>query len=456
MNLPRSHIPEMTWPAIPDRDASVLLALQFQLEQSQRWPLETLRRLQFRQLQVLLRHAHETVPYYRERIDPAMLAPDQPLTSERWLRLPLLSRHDLQANAADLLSRKLPQQHGKSVRRKTSGSTGQSMTVTDTEADQLYWMAITLRDHLWHRRDLRGGFVSIRSGRSAADPHSVRDRPSWGPATGKVYPTGPATVFYHRLPIERQAELLLDRQPKYLLLYPSNALRLAEYFRTQQLRLPSLREVITYGELLLPEVRDVCRQTWGVGVADMYSCEETGYIALQCPESDHYHCQAESLLVEVLRDDGTACLPGEIGRVVLTPLHNFAMPLIRYENLDYAEVGDACPCGRGLPVLKRILGRRRNMAVGLDGQRFWPEVGADTWSAIEGIDDVQLMQGAVDHMDVRVVSGQTLTAIQERALAFALRDALGQDYAFSFHAQAEITRQANGKYERFICHVADA
>lgn len=232
-------------------------------------------------------------------------------------------------------------------------------------------------------------------------------------------------------------------------------MRLAEYFRTQQLSLPSLREVITYGELLLPEVRDVCRQAWGVGVADMYSCEETGYIALQCPASDHYHCQSESLLVEVLRDDGSACQPGEIGRVVLTSLHNFAMPLIRYENLDYAEVGDACPCGRGLPVLKRILGRRRNMALGLDGQRFWPEVAAKTWSAIEGVEDVQLVQVAKDRMEARVVASRSLSANREQALSIALRDALGHAYAFSFHYLPDITRHANGKYDRFICQVGD-
>ena len=82
----------------------------------------------------------------------------------------------------------------------------------------------------------------------------------------------------------------------------------------------------------------------------MYSCEEAGYIALQCPQAEHYHCQSESVLVEVLDDEGRPCTPGQVGKVVLTALHNFAMPLIRYENQDYAEVGPPCACGRGLPV----------------------------------------------------------------------------------------------------------
>src|SRR6185295_14515719 len=99
---------------------------------------------------------------------------------------------------------------------------------------------------------------------------------------------------------------------------------------------------------------------WGVGVVDVYSSEECGQIALQCPEHEQYHVQSESVLVEVLDDEGRPCAPGTIGRVVLTTLQNFAMPLIRYDIGDFAEPGPACPCGRALPVLTRIVGRVRN------------------------------------------------------------------------------------------------
>jgi phenylacetate-CoA ligase len=59
----------------------------------------------------------------------------------------------------------------------------------------------------------------------------------------------------------------------------------------------------------------------------------------------------------VLDQRGNPRGPGEVGRVVVTPLNNFAMPLIRYELGDTAEVGAPCACGRGLPVLTRILDR---------------------------------------------------------------------------------------------------
>jgi phenylacetate-coenzyme A ligase PaaK-like adenylate-forming protein len=96
---------------------------------------------------------------------------------------------------------------------------------------------------------------------------------------------------------------------------------------------------------------------WDVPLTDLYAADEAGCIALQCPDHEHYHVQSESVLVEVLDVEGRACAPGAVGRVVVTTLQNFAMPLVRYDIGDVAEAGDPCPCGRGLPVLRRIARR---------------------------------------------------------------------------------------------------
>jgi phenylacetate-CoA ligase len=453
MQTPRSSIPEFVWPGIPSGVGSILMGLQFQLEQSQWWPAERLAELQFRQLELLLHHAYKTVPYYFGLFDTAGFDTSQPLTPERWSKIPLLTRQLLQDRADELLCHALPSEHGNTFQKKTSGSTGRQIKVTDSDANRLFWQACTLRDHLWHQRDFSGRLISIRSGRSAEDPLLVKDHASWGPSTGQVYQTGPSTVFYQRAPIERQAELLRDRDPAYLLLYPSNAVRLADYFRAHDLQLPNLREVMTYGECLMPETRAVCQEAWGVGVSDMYSCEELGYIALQCPHSENYHCQSESVLVEVLDDEGRPCSPGQIGKVVLTSLHNFAMPLIRYQNQDYAEVGPPCPCGRGLPVIKRILGRERNMAKRTDGTRFWPQLSPDIWRSIDAIDELQLVQDDVDHIELRLVCQRPLDASEERSLTDRFAEALGQPFRVSIRYHDETLRHANGKCERFICEV---
>jgi phenylacetate-CoA ligase len=428
----------------------MLMALQWQLEQSQWWSADALLQLQLRQLELLLRQTAESIPYYRDQFQAASIDLSVPLTLESWHKVPVLPRDTLQNRGNELLNTWLGAEHGETFEKTTSGSTGQSMTITGTDADNLFWLALTMRDHHWHRRTFSGRFVSIRSGRYIENPLEVLHADVWGAPPSYVYNTGPSTIFYHTMPIANQADLLIELQPEYLLAYPSNVMMLTHHFQRNNLKLSSLRGIITYGELLLPEVHENCREVWGAPVTDMYSCEEVGYIALQCPDHQHYHCQSESVLVEVLNDAGEPCRPGEIGRVVLTSLHNFAMPLIRYVNRDYAEVGHPCPCGRGLPTIRRLLGRERNMAIGLDGSRFWPEVNRRIWTSVQEVEEVQLVQTELDHIEIRAVSQQPLGPNQQRQLESAIRDSLGQAYHFTYQHRHEILRHANGKYERFI------
>jgi phenylacetate-CoA ligase len=450
MHVPRSRVDNIFWPAIPEESGAMMLAMQWQLDQSQWWSAETLLQMQFRQLEWLLRQAAESIPYYREQLLATGIDLEAPMTKESWQKVPLLSRDVLQNRGDELRSPDIGNQHGDTFEKTTSGSTGQSMTIIGTDADNLFWQAITIRDHLWHRRRFTGRYVSIRSGRYKSDPKAVYHYDVWGSPTSYIYDTGPSTVFYHMLPIEDQVKLLVELQPEYLLTYPTNAMMLAKYCRKHNLKLSELRGVIAYGELLQPEVRQDCMETWGVPVTDMYSCEEVGYIALQCPDYQHYHCQSESVMVEVLNDAGEACEPGEIGRVVLTSLHNFAMPLIRYVNRDYAEVGLPCPCGRGATTIKRVVGRERNMALGLDGKKFWPNFNRSVWSAFEEVDEIQLVQTERDHFEIKAVGHRPLDLPQQRKLESAICESLGYTYRFSYQHLFELPRHANGKYERFI------
>src|SRR5512132_1231952 len=280
---PRSSVRDVVWPAIVVGEDSILLATEFQLEQSQWWSAQDLQAHQHRQLAALLRHARATVPWYEERLEAAGITGEQPLTPEAWSRIPLLTREDVQHHQAELISSSVPPEHGETHRNKTSGSTGKSLEVLCTQVTGFFWQSLVLRDDLWHRRDFSKRVVAIRSGRFKADPLAVHDLPSWGSSSLPLYETGPMTLFYHTTPLERQVELLEARSPNYLLTFPSNARALCRYSRTRPVRLPDLEAVHTYGEPLTPDVRAACRETWGVPVQDVYSCEEMGFLALQCP-----------------------------------------------------------------------------------------------------------------------------------------------------------------------------
>ena len=111
------------------------------------------------------------------------------------------------------------------------------------------------------------------------------------------------------------------------------------------------------------------------------------------------------MLVEVIDAAGQPCAPGQVGRVVVTPLFNYAMPLLRYELGDYAEVGPPCPCGRGLPVLTRILGRERNaLLVAPTGERYWPAFGSRKFTEIAPIVQHQFVQKDAEWIEARLVT----------------------------------------------------
>jgi phenylacetate-CoA ligase len=264
-----------------------------------------------------------------------------------------------------------------------------------------------------------------------------------------LFDAGPMTLLFHTTPIPRQVEILESRSPHYLMTYPSNARALALYSRRFPVRLPDLRALHTYGEPLTPGIRAAVRETWGVPAQDVYSCEELGFIALQCPEHEHYHIQSESVLVEVLDEAGNPCRPGQIGSVVLTPLHNFAMPLIRYSIGDFAEVGGPCPCGRGLPVLARILGRRRNQVVLPDGRRIWPDVDA-LWAAIPGVEQIQVVQQGPDRAEVRYARSEPVGPFEEEAIGGRIQQALGHPFPLTWSRKEHVGRQPNGKYQSFL------
>ncbi len=449
----RSSILHNRWPGVPPRQGLGVLAILFQLEHSQWWPAEVLQARQFLQLDSLLGFACKSVPYYRERFARIGWQAGEPLTSEIWSELPLLRRSDIEEHARDLLAGSMTA-HGKTIVKHTSGSSGRPIAVTRTELAGLFWSALTLRDHLWHRRDFSAGLVTIRSGRNATDPLAVQNQASWGTPAGLIYDTGPMTLFYHRMPLARQAEILCARNPRYLLAYPSNVLELADYFRAKGLSLPALTEVRTYGEPVDEDVRDECRNVWGVPVTDMYSCEEVGYLALQCPEHQHYHVQSEAVLVEILDEFNQACAPGQIGRVVVTSLHDFAMPLIRYEIGDYAEAASPCDCGRGLPVVTRVPGRRRNLAALPDGRCFVPEVRKASWTSIGRIERLQLVQKLIGQIEINVAAASPLTEVERRALIAAIGADLRHPFELSITELDEIPRHDNGKLESFVSEIS--
>lgn len=435
----------IVWPAILPDTGAHLLAVNYQLERSQWWPREAMRRLQLVQLHALLSHAVATVPYYRRSAYRKWLRHSGAGAWAAFRDLPLLARRDAHAAGARLFSAELPAQHGGWAEDETSGSTGIPLRFRTTSVSGFLWNAIVLREHFWHRRDFdaRHAFIRTRAG-SALEP-------TWGPPSNQIFVCGESANLPINRSLEEKRAWLSSLDPHYLMTTPSTLRSLAESALAEPLKLQRLKQVRTVGETVTDDLRDLVRRAWGVGLADVYSLSECGMIALQCPLSGHYHVQEEWAVVEVIDEAGLPVPPGGIGRIVVTPLHNFAMPLVRYETGDYAEAGDSCDCGRGLGTLRKVLGRHRNRLVRPDGSALWPNLSSLPWSALAPpIRRFQLRRRTDHSLVLRYEASRPLEPHESSAVTESIFGQIGCALPLNFERVPELPQSKAGKLEDFI------
>lgn len=429
----------------------------FQMEQSQFYTPDELFRHQRHQLKALFLHAMETVPFYADRFAKAGFDPRREISPQTIRRLPILTRTELQNAGRRIATTNLPEGHGKAFEIRTSGTTGRPVSVLKTGLTRMFWMATELRSHLWHGRDpgAKLGVIRWLEKPQAMAPKGAQYQ-DWGPPLSLLYPdNGPMVVLNIASRLRDQAKWLMGHHPDYLLSYPTNLMALAEYFEANGYKLPRLRQVSTASEVVSERLRETCRRVWGVPVFDSYSCEEVGSLACQCPEHEHYHVQAESVYLEVVDENGDPCPVGQTGRVLVTSLNNFASPLIRYEVGDYAEPGEPCPCGRGLPVLKRIVGRERNRLILPNGRSEFPYLGeySDYRAITTAVQQFQFVQRSLEEIELKMVVTETLTSEQERQIKDLVVRSFGHPFRVTLSYHGDIPRSASGKFEEFMCEV---
>ncbi len=456
--LPLSRISGSTFPAIPDAHASTQLALQYQLESSQWWPAEVLIQHQLKQLHSLLQHAVSTVPYYQQLFKLHKLSIPNALTLEFLQQIPISNRSAVQSADNQLASIDLPADHGAVEFSTTSGSTGRPVKFARTALTQTLWLAFALRDHLWHARDFTGKLCAIRwFPAGVASPPAGAHHPTWGNIVAPIFASGQSASLNVVATLPQQIAWLMQEKPDYLVSFPSNLVALCHYATTQNISLPKLLEVRTIGETLTDQNRSIIQQGFNAKVVDIYSCEEAGYLALQCPESGHYHVQSENVILEIVDKNGQACPPGKAGQVLITTLHNYATPLIRYEVGDIATFGEPCTCGRGLPVIHKIHGRKRNRLILPSGENIFPylgEHGEITRATGVKLHQFQCIQHTVQEVELKLVMDRDLTSEEQAKITILMQQHLGYPFQITYSFLSDIARSSTGKFEEFISHVS--
>ena len=425
--------------------------LQLQLADSAWFAPEQIEQEQLTNLKQLAAFATRESPFWAARLNAGTLQ-QQECLADALSQIPILSRADVVDNPDALRAAALPAGQIAMGEVRTSGSTGALVSIQTTNVAITAHHALTVRGHLWAGRDFSRPMAVVRR-----YPRGVAEHPKgyedvhWGNASNYPFSTGPAFhLNTHNASLDEIREWLTRIKAPYLITYPSILRDLAQMESCEKYTALPLEGITTIGEVVDRDLRRTIAETFRSRIDDLYSSQEVGTIAIQCPDSDAYHIQSEMVIVEILDEYNHGCLPGQTGRVVVTPLFNYATPLFRYELGDFAEAGSQCTCGRTLPTLNRIAGRRRNLLTLPDGRRFWPPSGALRMQKIALIRQHQYRQTARDTIDVLLVTDQPLTPEQEAELRRVVANGLPGNLNIRICRVSEIPRPPGGKYEEFL------
>jgi phenylacetate-CoA ligase len=259
---------------------------------------------------------------------------------------------------------------------------------------------------------------------------------------------GELAIIHVVTPIAQQVEWLRKERPRYLHTYPTNARALARRLGGKPPE--GLEKLFLVGETLSDEGREEIAAGFGdrIGVVERYGAVECGQLALQCPTGTQLHVQSESVLLEVLDNEDRAVPPGGSGRVVVTPLHNYAFPLIRYRLDDIVTVGAPCACGRGLPVIAKVLGRERHIFRFPDGAEVFPAL----YPAMKMLRprEWQVAQVGPLEIEIRYVLADPTHRVDWEAMTAYIRRQLHPDVAVRYRRVDDLPRLPGGKFHEYV------
>ena len=321
------------------------------LEESQWLSREELDRRETQALVELLAYVGQNVPYYRELFQKQRFDPRGLRSRADLAELPLLTRDIVRERYADLVD---PAHRGKNLKKGTSGSTGKPLKFEYSRESECWRQAVKLRGYGW---------AGYRPGRKtffywaavAAGMPSLKIRLDRALKRETFFDSMKQDLAARQAALD----ILRRSRPEVIVCYTQACAQFARWINDNQLRDWPDIPVICAGEAVLPADRAVLVRAFGPDIFESYGSRETMLMAAECEKHTGMHLSEENLLLELVKD-GQPLGPGESGDVVVTDLHNYGMPMIRYVNGDTATLapGDRCACGRALRRLQRVDGRR--------------------------------------------------------------------------------------------------
>jgi phenylacetate-CoA ligase len=420
------------------------------LERTQFDAPDVVRERQLTAVRQIVRHAWETVPFYRDRWAAAGLHPDAVRSLDDLRQFPVLTKNDIRAAGDRLRSDAC---RGPMTRKTTSGSTGVPLTIA-VDDDAMAWKrAYTLRSDQWSGWRL-GQRVARLWGHGTAEAGTWRDR-LWRRVVLRERFLN--TLGIDRTGLKAFADRLRRRPPGLLFGHAHSLYLLAAFVRKYCAGAIRPTGIVSAAMTLHAWQRCVIEEAFGRPVTDRYGCEETSLIACECEEHRGLHLNADGVFAEVVPDERLNAGPGA-GRLLLTDLTNRAMPLVRYQVGDVVVPTDRrCPCGRGLPLIERVVGREADYVLTPGGMLISGISLTDHFATeIRGAAQVQIVQEKLTFLRLRMVPGDGFGPDSHRQIETLVRNTFGPRMGYAVELVDAIPQEASGKYRFCVSPVATA
>lgn len=427
-------------------------ALQKDFEKMQWDSEESIIKWQDMRLRELIKHAYDTVPYYRDLFDRENLKPDDIKSQADLPKIPVLTRADIQNNIKALIST----DYGKSKLKAghTSGTTGSPLEVFYDERVIKATYVLMDRQYKWAGATLsRGGDrIAVLRG-NVIVPAIQKKPPFWrynyfhNQLLMSAFHLSKDNLKYYLLELDRY-------QPKVIDGYPSTLYVLARHLNSIGQTFP-VKAVITSSETLYDFQRAEIEKAFCCKIFDYFAAAERVIFSTECEQHKGHHLGMEYGITEVLDSDLKPVTYGEKGLLVGTSLHNYGMPMIRYVTNDISSIKkERCPCGRKSPLMDSVSTKAEDIIALRDGRMISPSVLTHPFKPMHSVEESQIIQEDYDDIIIKLVVNQTYSESDAAHLTKEFQQRLGENVNIAIEVVDVLSRTKSGKFKWVISKVA--
>jgi phenylacetate-CoA ligase len=234
-------------------------------------------------------------------------------------------------------------------------------------------------------------------------------------------------------------------KPRFMYGYASAFYLFSLFLKKQRIDIGNLgiKAVFTTAEKLDEYQRKVIEDAFKCPVAVEYGSREGGFIAQECPHK-RMHINAEGIYVEIDRNKGL----DNQGEIIVTNLDTFAFPFIRYKTGDIGKLSNkSCPCGRGLPIIESIDGRKTDFLVNKDGRIIHALGLIYVIREIEGVSKFKVHQKDTQSLHVNLVVNHSFdTQKNTNIIRSEIEKLFGHSLSIDINIVDNIPLSRSGKY----------